>query len=173
MSDVQLTRASDALTRLVLTMFRANGVLNAAGNRLVADQGLTGARWQVLGAIVLADRPLTVAQIARRMGLTRQSVHASIRRLTDDGLLAFAPNADHRRSPLVELTAAGAAAYSEANRQQIAWANQLGATIPTADLATAEHVIDTLCRQLDGEESTDADSWRRRVSVLHNAFRSL
>jgi DNA-binding IclR family transcriptional regulator len=36
---------------------------------------------QVLGAIALAQRPLTVPQIARRMGLTRQSVHTTVHRL--------------------------------------------------------------------------------------------
>jgi DNA-binding MarR family transcriptional regulator len=52
-----------------------------AGDVLSAGEGLTSARWQVLGAIVLADRPPTVPQIARRMGLTRQGVHATVRRL--------------------------------------------------------------------------------------------
>jgi DNA-binding MarR family transcriptional regulator len=52
-----------------------------AGDVLSAGEGLTSVRWQVLGAIVLADRPPTVPQIARRMGLTRQGVHATVRRL--------------------------------------------------------------------------------------------
>ena len=50
------------------------------GNRLGAGAGLTSARWQVLAALALAGRPLTVAQIARTMGLSRQSVQ----RLVDE-----------------------------------------------------------------------------------------
>jgi DNA-binding MarR family transcriptional regulator len=73
---------------------------------------LTSARWQVLGAVALAERPLTVPQIARRIGLTRQSVHATAKRLIRDGLLELAPNADHRRSQLVRLTDAGRTKYA-------------------------------------------------------------
>jgi DNA-binding MarR family transcriptional regulator len=94
------TRAGGAATELVLAIFRANGLLIASGDQLSASEGLTSARWQVMGAIALADRPLTVPQIARRMGLTRQSVHATVKRLVADGLVELAPNADHRRSQL-------------------------------------------------------------------------
>jgi DNA-binding MarR family transcriptional regulator len=63
--------------QVILSIFRANGLVLGAGDLLTADDGLTSARWQVLGAVALAERPLTVPQIARRMGLTRQSVHAT------------------------------------------------------------------------------------------------
>src|ERR687891_2439908 len=95
------TPAGQAATTLILSTFRANGLLLGAGDLIGAEQGLTSARWQVLGAIALAERPLTVPQIARRMGLTRQSVHVTVRRLVDDGLLEFVANTDHRRSRLV------------------------------------------------------------------------
>src|ERR671918_759055 len=96
----QWTPEGEAATEAILAIFRANGLLFAAGDVLAADEGLTSARWQVLGAVALAERPLTVPQIARRMGPTRQSVHASVNRLVRDGLAEFAPNADHRRSRL-------------------------------------------------------------------------
>src|ERR671911_3128990 len=98
------TPTGEAATELILSAFRANGLLLDAGDLLSADEGLTSARWQVLGAIALAERPLTVPQIARRMGLTRQSVHATVNRLVRDGFLELQPNADHRRSQLVRLT---------------------------------------------------------------------
>ena len=47
-------RPSDALTQLILEVFRVNGGLLSAGDRLVADLGLTSARWQVLGAVALS-----------------------------------------------------------------------------------------------------------------------
>src|ERR687892_441018 len=101
------TPEGEAATHVILATFRANGLLLAAGDLLAADDGLTSARWQVLGAIALAERPLTVPQIARRMGLTRQSVHATVKRLARDGLLELGRNADHRRSQLVSLTELG------------------------------------------------------------------
>ena len=61
------TPGGEALTGLVLAVFRLNGQLLAAGDRLVADLGLTSARWQVLGAIALAPSPQPVAWLARNM----------------------------------------------------------------------------------------------------------
>jgi hypothetical protein len=52
------TPAGAATTELILETFRLNGLLLEAGDRLVADIGLTSARWQVLGAIALAPVPL-------------------------------------------------------------------------------------------------------------------
>ena len=71
-------KASDAATDLILETFRLNGSLLAAGDAMVADLGLTSARWQVLGAIALSPVPLPVAHIARNMGLTRQAVQRLI-----------------------------------------------------------------------------------------------
>src|SRR5215831_12004560 len=103
MSSATKARSAEgeAATRVILSTFRANGLLLATGDVVAGAEGLTAARWQVLGAIALADRPLTVPQIARRMGLTRQSVHATVRHLVEEGSVELAPNADHRRSQLV------------------------------------------------------------------------
>jgi DNA-binding MarR family transcriptional regulator len=42
--------------------------------------------------------------IARRLGLTRQSVQRTADALVDEGLAAYEPNPDHQRSPLLILT---------------------------------------------------------------------
>ena len=70
------TPAGAAATELILAVFRANGLLITSGDQLSAGEDLTSARWQVLGAIAIADRPLTVPQIARRLAeLTRKELH--------------------------------------------------------------------------------------------------
>jgi DNA-binding MarR family transcriptional regulator len=143
------TRGGRAATDMVLTTFRANGVFLAAGDRLVAKEAMTAARWQVLGAVALAERPLTVAQIARRMGLARQSVHATVRRLVGDGLLELAPNVDHQRSPLVCMTRSGEAAYEAVDRRQVEWANRLADGLDPTDIEAAERVLRELCRRLE------------------------
>jgi DNA-binding MarR family transcriptional regulator len=97
----------NAITDLVLETFRLNGRLLASGDALVADLGLTSARWQVLGATVLSPTPLSVAQIARNMGLTRQAVQRLANEMEGDGLLRFAPNPHHQRAKLVVELGAG------------------------------------------------------------------
>ena len=155
MGSQERTPTGVAATELILSTFRANGLLLDAGDLLSADEGLTSSRWQVLGAIVLAERPLTVPQIARRMGLTRQSVHATVKRLVGDGLLEIAPNADHRRSPLVDLTGSGRSRYEAIDRMQAAWVNELARGIDRSDLETAARVLDELCRRLEDDRAEE------------------
>ena len=136
-------------TEIVLLTFRANGLLLAEGDTLAAEQGLTSARWQVLGAIAIAQRPLTVPQIARSMGLTRQSVHASVQRLLDEALVERVPNADHQRSPLVSLTQAGRHSYEWLDRMQTEWVTRLTAGLSRRDLEATSRVLAHLCDRLE------------------------
>lgn len=154
----QRTAAGEVATRVILATFRANGLLVLAGDLLAAGEGLTSARWQVLGAVALAKRPLTVPQIARRMGLTRQSVHATINRLAADGLVESTPNADHQRSPLIRLTRLGQARYRAMQRRQSAWVDQLVDGLSTADLETTARVLGELCQRLEAGRTEGDDA---------------
>jgi DNA-binding MarR family transcriptional regulator len=145
------TREGLAATEVILKTFRANGLLLRSGDLLAADEGLTSARWQVLGALALAGQPLTVPQIARRMGLTRQSVHATVGRLIEEGLLRFVPNADHRRSQLVRLTDLGTVTYRAMDRRQAAWVGRLAKGLKTANLETTARTLEQLCERLETE----------------------
>jgi DNA-binding MarR family transcriptional regulator len=158
------TVEAEAATHVILSTFRANGLLLATGDVVAGAEGLTSARWQVLGAIALADRPLTVPQIARRMGLTRQSVHVTVGHLIDEGFAEFAPNADHRRSPLVRLTEQGSATYSALDGRQAAWVNQLAVGIGRSELETTARVLDELCRRLEanGADQTNRNEGGKR-----------
>src|SRR5215468_5486018 len=101
------TPAGDALTSAILDLFRVNSLLLTAGDRLVAQLGLTSARWQILGAIVNAERAQPVAWLARDLGANRQNVQRIINDLQKDGLIAFETNPHHRRAQLVVLTEKG------------------------------------------------------------------
>jgi DNA-binding MarR family transcriptional regulator len=149
MTRAPRTPEGDAATEVVLSTFRANGLFLAAGDLLAAEEGLTSARWQVLGALALAGRPLTVPQIARRMGLTRQSVQASVNRLLGDGLVDTAENPDHRRSPLIRPTDRGSARYAAVQRRQARWINELAAGMQVSELSTATRVLQQLGNRLD------------------------
>jgi DNA-binding MarR family transcriptional regulator len=149
------TAAGEVATSVILSTFRLNGLLLEAGDRLSAEHGLTSARWQVLGAIALSDRPLTVPQIARRMGLTRQSVHATVDRLVGGGLIELIPNDDHVRSPLVRLTATGEGAYRVLDRDQTAWVGELADGISGSDLESARTVLEELVRRLETSRADD------------------
>ncbi|HEY6775536.1 MAG TPA: MarR family winged helix-turn-helix transcriptional regulator [Thermoleophilaceae bacterium] len=143
------TAEGSAATGVVLSTFRANGLFLAAGDLLAAKEGLTSARWQVMGAVALAGRPLTVPQVARRMGLTRQSVQASVNRLLGDGLVQTNSNPDHRRSPLIRLTELGSERYAAVQRRQVGWINELAAGLGVSELSTTARVLQELGDRLD------------------------
>jgi DNA-binding MarR family transcriptional regulator len=149
MTSLAWTDEGSAATEVVLRTFRANGLFLAAGDLLAAGEGLTSARWQVLGAVALAGRRLTVPQIARRMGLTRQSVQASVNRLLGDGLVEAGENPDHRRSPLIRLTERGSARYAAVQRRQVGWINELAAGLEVSELSTTARVLQELGNRLE------------------------
>jgi DNA-binding MarR family transcriptional regulator len=151
------TAEGDAATAVVLEIFRVNGLVLADGNRLAMAEGLTAARWQVLGAVALARRPLTVPQIARRMGLTRQAVQESVNRLLAEALVEARDNLDHRRSPLIGLTGLGSQKYTAVDQRQSRWINELAAGLQITDLVVAARVLRDLGDRLESNQRHGAE----------------
>jgi DNA-binding MarR family transcriptional regulator len=142
-------QAEALVTELILEVFRLNGRLLADGDRLVADLGLTSARWQVIGAVALAVAPMPVAWIARNMGLTRQAVQRIVNELTAEGTLALADNPHHRRAKLVVLTDRGAKLYRAVEARRIPWAETLTEGQSPRMLATALAALRGLRERLE------------------------
>ncbi len=143
------TEAGAELTALMLDIFRANGALLAAGDRLVGPLGLTSARWQVLGSIALSDRPLPVAHLARVMGLSRQAVQRVVNDLEAEGFVSFEENPHHKRARLVVLTKKGTRTYAAASEHEAPWANALADGLSPKTIAAARRVLLTLVRGLE------------------------
>lgn len=127
-----------------------HGALIAEGDALVGDFDLTAARWLILGA--LQDGPVTVAGIARRRGLRRQSVRESAARLERDHLVRRSANPADRRAPLLALTEQGRQALAAIEPRRTAWAAELTSVLNPAGLATTLATLTHLrhhlaCRQ--------------------------
>ena len=102
------------IDELMFEIFRVNDSLIAVGDATVKEFGLTSARWLVLGAVALSPMPLSVAQIAFRMGLTRQAVQRLSNEMAGLGLIVFEDNPNDRRARAVVFTPTGRAAYDGA-----------------------------------------------------------
>ncbi len=113
----------DPLNELVLNIFWLNGFFSDAADRLTAGSGLTTARWQVLGAVL--HEPLTVAGIARNMGLTRQSVQRTADLLVEQGLCEYSPNPAHRRAKLLSPTDRGLDSLRQLTPRVTAWSKRV------------------------------------------------
>jgi DNA-binding MarR family transcriptional regulator len=140
---------ADAVTELVLGIFRVHDALMRRGDELVAPIGLTSARWQVLGAIALAGEALTVPAIGKAMGLSRQGVQKQVDLLREEGLVALQDNPSHQRSPLVGLTRLGRAAYARASRAWAVEARSLGRDHSLTELESARRVVAAFVTSLD------------------------
>src|SRR5205823_13191158 len=151
MRTTKRTQAGEALTNLILDLFRLNSLLLTEGDRLVARLGLTSARWQILGAIVTADRPQPVAWLARNLGANRQNVQRIVNDLQKEGLVAFEANPHHRRAQLVVLTDKGRQTFDAAMRLQAPWINSLSEGLLVKDIETTHSVMTVLRRKLEGD----------------------
>jgi DNA-binding MarR family transcriptional regulator len=145
------------LTPLFISVFRLNGALIAAGDRMVADLGLTSARWQVLGVVANIPTPLSVASIARTIGLTRQGVRGVTAELVASGLVEFKPNPHHRRAQLVVLTVKGAEVEHAARLRQIPWATALGEGLELRHVEEAATLLQTVLARLEREADAQKD----------------
>jgi DNA-binding MarR family transcriptional regulator len=148
-SEPRHTPGGAAFTELLLEVFRVNGLLLAAGDQLTRGLGLSSARWQVLGAI--EEGPATVAQIARKMGLRRQSVQRLVDALADVRLVVLAVNPSHQRSPLVRFSAAGLRVYAELQALQAGWANRIAEGASARAIAEAIATLRQLRQRLERE----------------------
>lgn len=152
---VKRSPAGDALTDLILTLFRVNNLTLTWGDRLVAPLGLTSARWQILGAIVAADRAQPVAWLARDLGANRQNVQRIVNDLAQEGLVTFEPNPHHRRAHLVVLTDKGQKTYDAAIRLYDPRINALVQGLPTEEIKTAGRLMNALRTKLEEEVNTE------------------
>ncbi len=149
------------VTDLILEVFRLNGQLLEAGDRLTRPLGLTSARWQVLGAIDVAGRSLSVPQIGRRMGISRQAVQRIANDLEGLGFITFENNPDHARARLVVLTEKARGALTQICVWQIEWSNNLSRGMGASWLSEAVEVLRDMklrCERMEfaAKESTTA-----------------
>lgn len=96
---------TEILSFLVEDVSALSSAIGRVGHMIARREGQTYARWQILSAASAGDK--TVSQLARRLGLTRQSVQRLADLLADDGLVKYKKNPSHKRSPLVGLTGEG------------------------------------------------------------------
>ena len=148
-----MTDHSQAITELVLQIFRLNGQLLTWGDHFVSSDWLTGSSWQMLGAISKADSPQTTPQMAARMGVSRQGAQKQINQLLESGLLIAHKNTAHARSPLYSLSPKGAAIFERINACWLAQATEWGAELKAQELLTAAKVLEHLIAKIAVQET--------------------
>jgi DNA-binding MarR family transcriptional regulator len=142
------TPAGDAFSRFAILVFRASGALSAAGDSLARPAGQSSARWQVLAGAESGS--MTVADIARMLGLQRQSIQRVADLLEGEGLVHSVENPRHRRAMLLALTESGAETLRSIQEAQRVWADGLGAKVGRARLERATETLELALGALEG-----------------------
>ncbi len=136
------TDGGAALTELILLVFRLNGRLQEAAEAMTAAGGLTAARWQVLGGVL--DEPGTVSDVARVMGLTRQSVQRLANILVAEGFAAWEPNPRHRRAKLLAATPRAREAIRQVATVAHPWSSAVGDAVGAARVRRASRAVESV-----------------------------
>lgn len=144
---------AESLTDLVLTTFHLNGRFLEVAEGFAGPVGLTAARWQVVGAVL--REPMTVAGIARTMGLARQSVQRTADLLVAGGFAEYLDNPRHRRARLLSATPKAHAAIVALSGATRRWATSVAAGVGAQELADAVAVLHRVAEVLAEGERGD------------------
>ncbi|WP_432075592.1 MarR family winged helix-turn-helix transcriptional regulator [Streptomyces wuyuanensis] len=143
------------LSDAALSVFRLNGQFLGVAEELARPAGLTSAWWQVLGAVL--REPLSVAGIARAMGITRQSVQRIADLLVGKGLAEYVPNPAHRRAKLLLPTDEGRAAIEKINPGHAELAGRLADRLGDERFAETVRVLERLSTAMEALGADDGD----------------
>jgi len=146
MEDMQ---QGNIFTEIVLETFKVSGLLTIEGDRLTKANGLSSARWKILGALARSDTPQTVSQIARIMGQTRQSVQRLVDIMYKDGILDFLDNPNHKRAKHVILTSKGKEIFTRLDEMWHPWASQYSRHINREYLETTLATLKKIALQFE------------------------
>lgn len=123
-----------AVDQLIGEVFRLHGAIVAAGDVVSRPCGLSSARWQIMGAIE-ATGCGTVSDLARQVGVTRQSVQRIVTEMVTEGYCELLENPRHRRAMKIAMTDKGWRAYDAVTQAWKATAKRMDRKFGADDLA--------------------------------------
>lgn len=148
-----------AVDRLIGEVFRLYGAIVAAGDVVAKPFGLTSARWQILGAIEATGNG-TVSDLARQIGVSRQSVQRIVTEMVLEGSLTLLDNPHHRRAKKIATTETGRRNYEAVTAAWKATAERMDHRFGTEGLGAITHRMAEL--RDDFRHFADADNQSRK-----------
>lgn len=163
--------ADDEFQDILLSIFQLHGQVLQAADLMSAEFGLSGARWQVMK--VVERRPMTVSQIARRLGLQRQSVQRTVDNIVEQQLAELLPNVDHARASLVALSPEGQKVLASLHRRQQAWLDRCTRGLGRAELERTARALTDLAERVEQATSREDAATRRRSGNARSSAPSI
>ena len=113
--------------------------------------GITNARWQTLSELFALEKRVTVSELARHMGLTRQAVQRLADDMAIDGLVEFIENPGDARAMHLILTEAGRAKYHDALEREWQWANAIAEGFDAEQITRAVALLEAITQKIQTE----------------------
>jgi len=142
---------SDTWTQFALSVFHLNGLLVEAGETISRATGQSSARWQVLGSLA---EPSTAAQIARQLGLARQSVQRVAEVLEQEQLIVSTDHPTDGRTRLLSLTPQGREVLAAIYSRQLAWSQEILTRLDPEQLTMMTANLKDIARVLEPDSGT-------------------
>lgn len=129
--------------------------LKALGDALHGDLEVTASMRAVMETLADAGA-MTVPQIAKLKGVTRQHVQLLADALVEAGLAAVKENPAHRRSSLIALTEKGRRTFAKMRAREAPIVEDIAAGFEAHDLERAAAVLTRLIAAVDARLATEA-----------------
>jgi DNA-binding MarR family transcriptional regulator len=141
-------KPDDVWSTFALSIFKLNGLLMRVGENITQAIGQSSARWQVLGR---AYEPQTVANMARDIGHTRQSVQRVADVLAREGLVVYKDNPADRRAQLLELTPQGLEVLTAIHARQQEWSQRIMTKLNPEQLVEIADALEDIGQRLESD----------------------
>lgn len=142
-----------AFDLLVNEIYALSAAFRRHGEALARQVGQTQAHWQVLRAASVGV--LSVSQIARRLGVTRQNVQRIADRLVKERLVLRVVNIDHKSSPHIVLSDKGRLLLDRLSESSANYQSTLAPLLRGVDL---DELLQTLRRLTAALAELDKDT---------------
>lgn len=146
-SSLEVRRWEEA--PLIQEIFTLNNLMMRVADRVIASQGLTAARWMLIGALEQYDQPPTVSELSSDALLTIQNVSRMVRAMESEGWVERFTVPGEGRSVFVRLTDKALRMKERAHTECDALSSALLDGLTQADIESVRHVLDRMIGNMD------------------------
>ena len=134
MNRSELTEgAGQTRDRTIFALLQAAHTLEAKVGDALADVGLSMPKFAVLSELVTEGKPLSLSELAGKLGCVKSNVTQLVDRMEADGFVRRVDDPADRRAVKAEITPEGAVKHVEGEQQVDKLHKAFGAAVATED----------------------------------------
>lgn len=142
---------------LAQRLFIIHNMMMRIGDRLVADLGLTGSRWLLLGAVANRAEPPMLSELSADSLLSLQNVSRMVACMEEDGLLERFSKPGGGRAIFVRLTAKGCEVHGQTKERARRFASSFLKGVDEPSIERMERELERLITNLESLENVLCD----------------